>query len=131
VLRLSVIFAILFGGVFFAFCWAGSAVRFGAARAADRTVPTWKIQGTVRDAMTRQPIAGQWWKTTLPDNRRFSGWMPTLAGLSPWSRWPNHTACSFLRPGITPSWYRSVAPGLYGCPEGVRRKTSIYIGCGP
>ena len=55
-LRLALIFALLFAGVFFAFWWAGSAVRFSAARAADRTVPTWRISGTVRDAVTHQPI---------------------------------------------------------------------------
>lgn len=56
VLRLAIIFALLFAGVFFAFWWAGSAVRFSAARAADRTTPTWRISGTVRDALTHQPI---------------------------------------------------------------------------
>jgi hypothetical protein len=55
-LRLAIIFALLFAGVFFAFWWAGSAVRFSAARAADRTVPTWRVSGTVRDAVTHQPI---------------------------------------------------------------------------
>jgi len=56
VLRLAVIFALLFGCVFFAFWWAGSAVNFTAARAADRSVPTWIIEGLVRDSVTRQPI---------------------------------------------------------------------------
>ena len=56
VLRLAVIFALLFGCVFFAFWWAGSAVNFTAARAADRSVPTWIVNGVVRDAVTRQPI---------------------------------------------------------------------------
>ncbi len=55
-LRLAIIFALLFAGVFFAFWWAGSAVRFSAARAADRTTPTWRISGTVRDALTHQPV---------------------------------------------------------------------------
>jgi hypothetical protein len=55
-LRLALVFALLFGGVFFAFWWAGSAVRFGAARAGDRSAPTWRVSGTVRDALTRQPI---------------------------------------------------------------------------
>ena len=55
-LRLAIIFGLLFAGVFFAFWWAGSAVRFSAARAADRTVPTWRVSGTVRDAVTHQPI---------------------------------------------------------------------------
>ena len=55
-LRLTIVFALLFGCVFFAFWWAGSAVRFSAARAGDRTAPTWRISGTVRDAVTHQPI---------------------------------------------------------------------------
>jgi hypothetical protein len=46
----------LFGCVFFAFWWAGSAVKFTAARAADRSVPTWIVAGLVLDAVTRQPI---------------------------------------------------------------------------
>ena len=50
------LFALLFGGVYFAFWWAGSAVRFSAARAGDRSLPTWRVWGTVRDALTRQPI---------------------------------------------------------------------------
>src|SRR5271169_3588448 len=56
-LRLAIVFALLFGGVFFAFWWAGSAVRFSAARVGDRTVPTWRVAGTVRDAVTHQPIS--------------------------------------------------------------------------
>ena len=56
VLRLAIVFALLFGGVFFAFWWAGSAVRFGAERAGNRSVPTWRVSGTVRDAVTRQPV---------------------------------------------------------------------------
>ena len=56
VLRLAVIFGLLFGRVFFAFWWAGSAVHFTAARAADRSVPTWIVEGVVRDAITHQPI---------------------------------------------------------------------------
>jgi hypothetical protein len=31
-------------------------VRFGAARAGDRSAPTWRVWGTVRDAVTHQPI---------------------------------------------------------------------------
>ena|SRR6476659_6654793 len=56
VLRLAIIFALLFGFVFVAFWWAGSAISFTAARAAYRSVPTWQIDGVVRDAITRQPI---------------------------------------------------------------------------
>jgi hypothetical protein len=54
--RLAIVFALLFAGVFFALWWAGSAVRFGAARVTGRTVPTWRVWGTVRDALTHQPI---------------------------------------------------------------------------
>jgi hypothetical protein len=56
VLRLAVIFGLLFGFVFFAFWWAGAAVSFTAARAADRSVPTWIVSGGVSDAVTNQPI---------------------------------------------------------------------------
>jgi hypothetical protein len=55
-LRLAIVFLLLFGGVFFAFWWAGSAVRFSAARVGDRTLPTWRVSGTVRDAVTHLPI---------------------------------------------------------------------------
>src|SRR5436305_5845658 len=55
-LRLAVVFALLFGGVFFAFWWAGSAVTFSAARAGDRSQATWRVSGTVVDAVTRKPI---------------------------------------------------------------------------
>ncbi|MEO8370992.1 MAG: carboxypeptidase-like regulatory domain-containing protein [Candidatus Solibacter sp.] len=56
VLRLAVIFGLLFGCVFFAFWWAGAAVNFTAARAADRSAPTWIVEGLVRDAVSHQPI---------------------------------------------------------------------------
>jgi hypothetical protein len=55
-LRLAIVFALLFGAVFFAFWWAASAVRFSAARAGDRSLPTWRVWGTVRDAVTHQPV---------------------------------------------------------------------------
>jgi len=55
--RLTAAFALLFGGVFFAFWWSGSAIRFGAARAADRADPTWEISGTVRNSLTGLPVA--------------------------------------------------------------------------
>ena len=54
--RVAAAFAILFGMVFFALWWSGSAVRFGAARAADQVVPTWRVSGTVRSATTHEPI---------------------------------------------------------------------------
>ena len=55
-LRAAAVFAVLFGAVFFAFWWSGRAVAFGAARAADRAAPAWRIVGTVRNAMTKEPI---------------------------------------------------------------------------
>src|SRR5450759_557825 len=55
-LRLAIVFGLLFGCVFFAFWWAGSAVRFSAERVAGRTAPAWRVSGTVRDAVTHQPI---------------------------------------------------------------------------
>jgi hypothetical protein len=54
--RMTAAFAVIFGAVFFAFWWSGSAVRFGAARAGDQVQPTWHISGVVRDAATGQPI---------------------------------------------------------------------------
>ena len=55
-LRLSLTFFLLFAGVFFAFWWSGSAIRFGASRVADTSQPTYRISGLVRDARTGQPI---------------------------------------------------------------------------
>ena len=55
-LRVAVAFALIFGFVFFAFWWSGSAVRFGAGRASDRVQPTWKVAGTVRNRDTKAPI---------------------------------------------------------------------------
>lgn len=55
-LRLTASFAILFGGVFFAFWWSGSAIRFGAARAADQASPAWRVSGIVRNAVDGQPV---------------------------------------------------------------------------
>ncbi len=54
--RLVIVFGLLFGCVFFAFWWAGSAVRFSAERAGDRTAPTWRVWGRVSDAVTHRPI---------------------------------------------------------------------------
>ena len=55
-IRLGLIFGLLICGVYFAFWWSGSAIRFGAARAGNRAIPTWKVWGTVRDAVTHSPI---------------------------------------------------------------------------
>ena len=54
--RMTAAFALLFGGVFFAFWWSGSAIRFGAARAADRATPTWRVTGIVRNSLTGEPV---------------------------------------------------------------------------
>jgi len=56
-LRLAIVFAILFSGVMFVFWWAGSAVKYSAARAAGLAVPTWIISGVVLDRVTGQPIS--------------------------------------------------------------------------
>ena len=49
-------FVLLFGFVFLAFWWSGSAIRFGAARLTAANAPTYRVWGTVRDARSRQPI---------------------------------------------------------------------------
>jgi hypothetical protein len=54
--RVGAGFTVLFGLVFFTFWWSGSAVRFGAGRAADRVAPSWLVRGTVRSAATHEPI---------------------------------------------------------------------------
>jgi len=59
-LRLAIVFALLFGCVFFAFWWAGSAVRFSAERVADRTAPAWRV--SARLAPRRPP---PWWSPSL------------------------------------------------------------------
>lgn len=55
-LRLAVAFALLFAAVFFAFWWSGSAVRFGAARVGDASVPTWQVAGVVRNALSGEAV---------------------------------------------------------------------------
>jgi hypothetical protein len=55
-LRWTVAFVLLFGLVFLAFWWSGSAIRFGAARVAAANSPTYRVWGTVRDAKSGQPI---------------------------------------------------------------------------
>jgi hypothetical protein len=54
--RLTLGFAALFGFVFFAFWWSGSAIRFGAARVTASNVPSYRVWGTVRDAQSGRPI---------------------------------------------------------------------------
>lgn len=55
-IRWSLAFFLLFAGVFFAFWWSGSAIRFGASRVADTSQPTYQVSGVVRDSRTGQPI---------------------------------------------------------------------------
>ena len=55
-LRSALAFGLLFGGVFLALWWSGSAIRFGASRVVDRAQTTWRVTGTVRDAATGKPI---------------------------------------------------------------------------
>jgi hypothetical protein len=54
--RMAAAFAVLFGAVCFALWWSGSAIRFGAARAADRAVASWQISGKVRSSQTGEGI---------------------------------------------------------------------------
>ena len=77
-LRVAVTFALIFGFVFFAFWWSGSAVRFGAGRASDRVQPTWKVAGTVRNRETKAPSPGLWWKTIQRVSRRIIIRMPAI-----------------------------------------------------
>jgi hypothetical protein len=55
-LRWTIGFGLLFGGVFLAFWWSGSALRFGAGRVTASNAPTYRIWGAVRDAKTGEPI---------------------------------------------------------------------------
>jgi hypothetical protein len=56
IVRIAVVFAILFGGVFAAFRWLGAAVRFGAQRASGNAVPTWVVRGVVPDGQSLEPV---------------------------------------------------------------------------
>ncbi len=55
-LRWSAGFCLLFAGVFFAFWWSGSAIRFGAGRVAATNEPTYRVWGVVCDAQSGEPI---------------------------------------------------------------------------
>jgi len=55
-IRLTLAFALLVTFVFLALSWSGAAVRFGASRVGDRGAPTWSITGTVRNAVTHEPV---------------------------------------------------------------------------
>ena len=81
VLRLAIIFALLFGGVFFAFWWAGSAVRFSAARAGDRSLPTWRVSGMCVMPSPISRFPGRRWRMTLPVHRLSFGQMPVTAAI--------------------------------------------------
>jgi hypothetical protein len=54
--RWTLVFGLLFGGVLFAFWWAGSAVEFSTSRTQQSTRATWRVLGTVRSAATGEPI---------------------------------------------------------------------------
>ena len=55
-IRSAVGFVLLFGAVFLAFWWSGSAIRFGAARLTASNTPTYRVWGSVRDASSGDPI---------------------------------------------------------------------------
>jgi hypothetical protein len=55
-LRVAAAFVVIFGLVYLTFWWSGAAVGFGASRAAGSVQPTWRVQGTVRNAATRDPV---------------------------------------------------------------------------
>jgi hypothetical protein len=57
VVRLLVVFLLLFAGVFSAFHWSAAAVRFGGLRVSGQASPTWQVTGVVTDKQTRQPIS--------------------------------------------------------------------------
>jgi hypothetical protein len=56
-IRWTLAFVGLFAGVFFCFWWSGEAIQFGASRVAENPVATWRVQGTVRNAVTHQAVA--------------------------------------------------------------------------
>ena len=98
-IRLALIFAVLVACVYFAFWWSGSAIRFGAARAADRSIPTWQVSGTVRDASTRAGVA---WARVEDDPR----------GNPPFFRADSDQNGAFLLHTLAePHQIRVVAPG--------------------
>jgi hypothetical protein len=56
VLRWTVVFLALVGGVLFAFWWSGSAIQFGASRVTETTPATYSLVGVVLDSKTGAPI---------------------------------------------------------------------------
>jgi hypothetical protein len=55
-LRAGAAFLLIFGLVYLAFWWSGAAVGFGASRASGQAQPTWHVLGTVRSAVTHEPV---------------------------------------------------------------------------
>ena len=55
-LRYGIAFGLLFAAVFFCFWWSGSAIRFGAARVAEKPVASWKVTGSVRNAASGETV---------------------------------------------------------------------------
>jgi len=114
-LRAAAAFALIFGAVFFAFWWSGSAVRFGAARAADRAQPTWRVQGTIRDAVTHQPIP---WASVADD----------LAGRFPhYQTDANYAGIYDLLTLAEPHRIRVTAPGYHSVTTGVGRAWYLWL----
>jgi hypothetical protein len=56
VVRLLVVFLLLFAGVFVAFRWSGAALRFGSLRVSGQATPTWQVTGVVTDGRTGLPV---------------------------------------------------------------------------
>ena len=56
ILRVAAVFAALVAALVFALWWAGSAVRFAAARVKSETRPTYRVFGVVRDRQTCNAI---------------------------------------------------------------------------
>lgn len=56
ILRWSLLFLVLCGGVFFAIWWASAAVNFSSSRVQATTGPHYRVTGVVRDAATGSVI---------------------------------------------------------------------------
>lgn len=80
-IRLAVVFGLLFGVVFFAFWWSGSAIRFSASRVAERAEATWRVAGTVRDGVTHAPVP---WAAVADDPEGHPPFFHTDADRSGW-----------------------------------------------
>jgi hypothetical protein len=114
-LRAAASFALFFAAVCFAFWWSGRAVAFGAARAADRAAPTWRVRGTVRNAITQEPIP---WAAVEDD----------AAGRPPLY----HTEASYLGAYelvtlAEPHQIRASAPGYRSALVGVGRAWFLWL----